>query len=126
MARRNAVAAKLCARREWRCAPMAEPQFKFEIVVVGGGPAGLAAASVAAENGARVALVDDTPWLGGQIWRGQQAHPSIHRAQRWIARFGQSKAALLDSTSVVAPVRDNVLLAEHPNGPRRIEFERLI
>src|SRR6266436_2412153 len=36
---------------------------EFEIVVVGGGPAGVAAACAAAESGRRVAVVDDTPWL---------------------------------------------------------------
>ncbi|MGH9772709.1 MAG: FAD-dependent oxidoreductase, partial [Candidatus Acidiferrales bacterium] len=41
----------------------------YDAVVVGGGPAGLAAANCAAECGLRVALVDDNPELGGQIWR---------------------------------------------------------
>ena len=50
---------------------MASRLFKFDIVVVGAGPAGLAAACAAAEGGSPVAVVDDTPWLGGQIWRGQ-------------------------------------------------------
>jgi D-hydroxyproline dehydrogenase subunit alpha len=105
---------------------MDEASFKFEIVVVGAGPAGLAAASVAAENGRRVALVDDTPWLGGQIWRGQQARPSIPRALRWMDRFGKSGAALFDSTSVIGAAGERVLLAEHPRGPRQVQWERLI
>jgi NADPH-dependent 2,4-dienoyl-CoA reductase/sulfur reductase-like enzyme len=41
----------------------------FDIVVVGAGPAGLAAARRAAETGARVAIVDDNRYPGGQIWR---------------------------------------------------------
>lgn len=45
------------------------PDRHFDIVVVGAGPAGLAAALRAAESGARVALVDDNPLPGGQIWR---------------------------------------------------------
>src|SRR6185503_279961 len=48
---------------------------EFEIVIVGAGPAGLAAACAAAESGSRVAILDDTPWLGGQIWRGQSSRP---------------------------------------------------
>ncbi|HEV2446593.1 MAG TPA: FAD-dependent oxidoreductase, partial [Candidatus Sulfopaludibacter sp.] len=43
---------------------------RFDIVVVGAGPAGLAAARCASEAGARVAMVDDNPNPGGQIWRG--------------------------------------------------------
>ncbi|QFU02059.1 Aminomethyltransferase [Halomonas sp. THAF5a] len=38
-----------------------------EVMVVGGGPAGLAAALTAAEGGARVLLVDDQPRLGGAL-----------------------------------------------------------
>lgn len=40
---------------------------KTEILVVGGGPAGLSAAIVAAQLGAEVLLVDDNPVLGGQL-----------------------------------------------------------
>ncbi len=105
---------------------MSERRFDFEIVVVGAGPAGLAAACVAAENGKRVAVVDDTPWLGGQIWRGQQARPSVPQAQKWIERFRRSGATLLDRTSVIAAPRAGVLLAEYANGPREIHWDKLI
>src|SRR5579884_3593551 len=40
-----------------------------ELVVVGGGPAGLAAAIVTAEHGADVLVVDEQHALGGQIYR---------------------------------------------------------
>jgi D-hydroxyproline dehydrogenase subunit alpha len=43
----------------------------YDVLVIGAGPAGLAAARRAAESGARVAIVDDNPAPGGQIWRGQ-------------------------------------------------------
>ena len=38
-------------------------------MVVGGGPAGLAAATEAATSGLAVALVDERPTLGGQIFK---------------------------------------------------------
>lgn len=105
---------------------MNETRLSFEVVVVGAGPAGFAAACVAAENGRRTALVDDTPWLGGQIWRGQQSHPNIPEATRWAERFRRSKATLLDQCAILGPGGRRVLLAEHPSGPRQIEWERLI
>ncbi|MGO8699634.1 MAG: FAD-dependent oxidoreductase [Limisphaerales bacterium] len=105
---------------------MSESRFHFEVVVVGGGPAGLAAACTAAENGCRAALIDDTPWLGGQIWRGQQAHPKNPQAVRWIERFRRTKAVLLDQCTILGPRGQRRLLAEHPSGPREIEWERLI
>jgi NADPH-dependent 2,4-dienoyl-CoA reductase/sulfur reductase-like enzyme len=105
---------------------MNETRLRFEVVVVGAGPAGLAAACAAAENGRRTALVDDTPWLGGQIWRGQQAHPTIPQAARWVERFRRTKASLLDQCTILGPAGVRILLAEHPTGPREIQWERLI
>lgn len=39
------------------------------VVIVGAGPAGLAAAHAAAQSGARVVLLDSSDALGGQFWR---------------------------------------------------------
>jgi NADPH-dependent 2,4-dienoyl-CoA reductase/sulfur reductase-like enzyme len=107
-----------------------ESQFKFEIVVVGAGPAGLAAACTAAEGGGGVALIDETPWLGGQIWRGQSDNglerATNPQARRWIKRFQRSGATLLDQTTVIATPRPGILLAEHDDGPRQIQWQRLI
>ena len=41
----------------------------YDIVVVGAGPAGMAAATVAAEHGAGVLLLDEQSTAGGQIYR---------------------------------------------------------
>jgi len=41
-----------------------------DLVIVGAGPAGIAAANAACEVGASVTLVDENPAPGGQIWRG--------------------------------------------------------
>jgi NADPH-dependent 2,4-dienoyl-CoA reductase/sulfur reductase-like enzyme len=46
------------------------PDRLFDVAVAGAGPAGMAAAKRAAECGASVALIDDNPLPGGQIWRG--------------------------------------------------------
>ena len=40
-----------------------------ELLIVGAGPAGMAAALAAAPSGARITLLDDNPAPGGQIWR---------------------------------------------------------
>jgi len=42
----------------------------FEVVIVGAGPAGMAAAVAARKSGASVAVIDDNYTAGGQIWRG--------------------------------------------------------
>lgn len=43
------------------------------VLVLGAGPAGLAAAQAAAHGGAQVLLLDSNPAPGGQIWRGANA-----------------------------------------------------
>lgn len=49
-----------------------------DLVVVGAGPAGMAAAVTAAGLSLRVALVDEQPALGGQIYRAAGASPLAH------------------------------------------------
>jgi len=44
----------------------------WDIAVLGAGPAGLAAAAAAARAGARTALVDSAPRVGGQYWRHRE------------------------------------------------------
>ncbi|HUB77413.1 MAG TPA: FAD-dependent oxidoreductase [Bryobacteraceae bacterium] len=64
---------------------------EFDVVVVGAGPAGLTAACRVAECGKQVAMLDDNPLPGGQIWRGasKEAAAWMHRARRlgveWLA-----------------------------------------
>jgi D-hydroxyproline dehydrogenase subunit alpha len=52
-----------------------------DVIVVGAGPAGIAAATAAARHGRSVLLLDDNPAAGGQIWRGGIEAP-IQRASR--------------------------------------------
>jgi NADPH-dependent 2,4-dienoyl-CoA reductase/sulfur reductase-like enzyme len=58
-------------------------------LVIGGGPAGIAAATAAAENGKSVALLDDNRRPGGQIWR---EHSVAHAGA--ASRNPQKSAAL--------------------------------
>src|SRR6185437_9795280 len=121
-----AAVARFFASRAWRFAPMSDANFEFEIVVVGAGPAGIAAACAAAESGKGVAVVDDTPWLGGQIWRGEQARPKQPQAQRWLERFRECGATVLDRTSVIGAPSPGVLLAERADASCEIHWQKLI
>ena len=78
----------------------------FEVVVVGAGPAGMAAATIAAEAGRRVCLLDGNAAPGGQIWRGigggtadSPAHGASYR--RWKARLDASGCVAWQGWQVV-------------------------
>ena len=71
----------------------------FDVAVIGGGPAGIAAAAIAAEQGRRVIVIDESPRLGGQIWR-HRAGRAIPTARRWIERVERSRAEHLDGATV--------------------------
>lgn len=47
---------------------------RYDVLVVGAGPAGLAAARAAASHGARVGLLDAQARHGGQVWRHDVLH----------------------------------------------------
>lgn len=105
---------------------MSDRRLECEIVVVGAGPAGLAAASEAAQCGCRVLVLDDSPWLGGQIWRGEQASRLNSQARHWLARFRQSGAEPASQSAVIAAPRARVLLAESPSGSVEVHWQKLI
>ena len=86
---------------------------RFEVLVVGGGPAGIAAAVCAAENGARVGMVDENANLGGQIWRaGLSDNGHAGDASSWYARLESTRVKLLCGHRVFHQPQGGVLLAE--------------
>jgi D-hydroxyproline dehydrogenase subunit alpha len=105
---------------------MANRRLQSEVVVVGAGPAGIAAACVAAENGRKVVLVDNSPWLGGQIWRGAQASPKPGPALQWTDRLQRSGASIVRNATVFAAPSSHVLLAETPDGILELNWKMLI
>lgn len=51
----------------------------YDLVVVGAGPAGIAAAAAAAAAGASTLLLDENAGPGGQVWRGLTTTPLTNR-----------------------------------------------
>jgi len=74
----------------------------YEVVVIGAGPAGLAAATAAAIAGKRVAVLDDNVRAGGQIWRvGFGAAHEDRERGRVAEAFTLSGAELFSGRQVV-------------------------
>jgi D-hydroxyproline dehydrogenase subunit alpha len=98
----------------------------FEVIVVGGGPAGIAAAARAAEIGARVAIIDENGALGGQIWRGEANGPHSTEASSWHARLKKTTATVLNGKSVCHLPGPGVLLAEGLDDVCELSYEKLV
>ncbi len=94
-----------------------------DVAVVGGGPAGLAAALTAAEQGVGVTLVDDQPELGGHLLfnsRNLRGLPDLvdgsgpEVANRLIQRVTKSPhIEVLSGATVFAHYQDNLLTILH-------------
>ena len=126
MASPIAAVAKSFAKKTWKSFLMPNRCAQYDIVIVGAGPAGLASACAAAETVSTVAVVDETPWLGGQIWRGSKTRATNSQARKWLEHFRQTKAIVLDRTMVFASPKAGVLLAERDEKPLQIHFKKLI
>jgi glycine/D-amino acid oxidase-like deaminating enzyme len=78
------------------------PQARCDLLIIGAGPAGMAAALAAAPSGMRIVVVDDNPAPGGQIWRdgpGVQLPPLARQYREGLARHANIE--VLSGTRVV-------------------------
>jgi D-hydroxyproline dehydrogenase subunit alpha len=98
---------------------------QFDVLVVGGGPAGLAAASSAAEHGIRVGLIDDNPALGGQIWR-QGIASAYPEAESWIRKLQSAGVEILCGARVFDHPSPNLLRAETHDELLELEYCKLV
>ena len=67
------------------------------VLVIGAGPAGLAAAKAARQQGARVTILDSSDQLGGQYWRHlpkQRPAAAQHRLHHGWAHFEELRSVL--------------------------------
>src|SRR5687768_17624659 len=97
-----------------------------DVLVVGAGPAGLAAAFRGARAGRRVTVVDDNPDAGGQIWRGEKREPQSREAQVWFERIRSVDIELIAGARVFQQNGPGTLLAETSAGVRELIFENLV
>ncbi len=99
---------------------------RFDVLVVGGGPAGIAAAARAAESGVRVGIVDDNASLGGQIWRGESQDRRVQDVTGWIERLQAARVTPLCGVRIFDQPEPGVLLAEGLNDLFELKYENLV
>lgn len=126
MVSRTAVVVKLFAVLEWMFGQMAEFRHKCEVLIVGAGPAGMAAACRAAEATSSVIVVDDNPNAGGQIWRQQHEHPHSTEASAWFEKIRASKLGFISNARVFQAIDQDILLAETDRGLCELRYSKLV
>lgn len=101
----------------------------LDLAVIGGGPAGMAAASIAAEHGLGTVLIDEQQHLGGQIYRSITTTPvrkrdilgkDYWRGGELVERLRSSGAAHWPGTTVWSISRD-LELGLSSGGKARLE-----
>ena len=97
-----------------------------DLLIIGAGPAGLAAAYHAAKSGLLVTVVDDNPAAGGQIWRGEQRKSTSAEARAWFEKIRSVDIQFVEGARVFQQPRPGVLLAETRHDVRELRYEALI
>lgn len=98
---------------------------RFEVLVVGGGPAGVAAALAASAQGAHVGLIDENTHPGGQIYRASSGllHSAIKDQVRELEARG---VAVLSGASVIDAPEPGTVIGLHRGDAGVLRYEKLI
>ena len=108
----------------------------FDLVIIGGGPAGIAAASTAAKHGLEVAIIDERPTLGGQIYKRVGPGFKVKSAKEVGKDYflGEELINELDKSSVelfletlVASIEDSaVVIARNGKSAEKLKYKKLL
>ena len=107
----------------------------YDVVVVGAGPAGMAAASVTAAAGLATLLLDENAGPGGQVWRAIKTTPVMSRpilgedywkGQETLAAFEASDATYLPGATVWSLDRNLEIGISAGGTARMIKAHRVI
>ena len=99
------------AKKGWRVC-----ELSADLIVIGGGLGGCAAALAAARNGLRVIMTEETDWIGGQLT--QQAVPPDEN--RWIESFGGTRSYQALRTGIRDFYRRNYPLTDKAKADRNL------
>jgi len=107
----------------------------YSLVIIGAGPAGLAAAVVAADHGLDVALLDEQNSPGGQIYRAMESIPAeraellgaeYQRGRDLVSAFRASTVDYFPNTQVWSLNHKREIGLLHDNTPAMISADRVL
>ena len=112
------------------------PAEKYDVAIIGGGPAGMSAASILAEHSVKTLLIDENGRLGGQLWRGSAKPAGVSRFINPLnnkinlpATTGYHNGSLLvhSSACVLGVFPDNnILLSSKEEGIKEIKAKNIL
>ena len=98
---------------------------RFDVAVVGAGPAGISAALAAADSGRTIGLIDDNPAAGGQIWRAAYNSARLSASSIWFDRLNKSAVQIVRGARVFHAAAGE-LAAESDDSVIQISYGKLI
>src|ERR1700689_3385837 len=98
---------------------------RFDVAVVGAGPAGIAAALAAADSGKSIGFLGDNPAARGQIWRGAQTAPRKSAASLWFDRLNKSAVQIVRGARVFHAASGE-LAAESDDSAIQVTYGKLV
>ncbi len=102
------------------------PIERYDVLVCGAGPAGIAAATAASGSGARVGLVDANGRPGGQLWREEVGGSAKRRMPTAVERvLRRPRTEFWARTEIVAALPGE-LLVQRSGGATRIGYRKLV
>ena len=101
----------------------------FDVIVVGAGPAGMAAAASAAQQDCGVCLIDDNAQPGGQIWRSKSVTSGVPYAKQFEAlqqKLQSDRIERRSETRVIDGPSRGILRVESAGGTQDLRYGKLI
>lgn len=107
----------------------------YQLLIIGGGPAGISAATIASEGGVSCAVLDEQPTLGGQIYRSIESIPDQRakqlgseylRGKKIVDAFRNSKAEYYPNTKVWSVNKEREVGVLHDNNTRILTADQII
>ncbi|MGL4860899.1 MAG: NAD(P)/FAD-dependent oxidoreductase, partial [Enterobacteriaceae bacterium] len=97
-----------------------------DLLVIGAGPAGIAAATAAVTSGLSVILLDNNNHYGGQLWRHGAYYPPPHQARRAWQQLQQGRSLTVLMAQRVVMVEPQQVVCESDNSYTQIQCRQMI